>query len=250
MSFDIDDLDIVDDLDVSGDPETYSDPVDPPPPNEGAYQFRIRLPKNAKDILDRDRKTGEIRLREGKYPSINIAGVQLMNEGFNERKVFPFQTISTKPYTRKDDKGHEVQVNNLYDLVRSHDASLSFRGTKEGIALVNQLVNDNAVFAAKFTWFAEDWKWRADQLKTLTESAAAAGVEVPKEQKAKIYEQAKLEGQAKFQNPETGYYMTTWTGPSGNEIKVQFRIKSRGFYGYDFIPQLQQTRTRWVQKAA
>lgn len=248
--FDIDDIPVTDDLDVSNDPTTYQDPIAPPPPDEGAYQFRILLPKGQQDILQRNRQTGEIVLREGKYPVLNISGVQLVNEGFNERKVYPFQSISTKPYTRRDEKGHEVMVNNLSDLVRSHDTSLAFRGTKEGLVLVNQLVNDNAVFAAKFTWFAEDWRWRAEQLDALKANAEAANLEPTREAKGKIYEMAKLEGQAKFRNPETGRYETTWTGPSGNEIPVKFQIKSRGFYGFDFIPQLQQTRTRWVTRQA
>lgn len=247
--FDIDDIPVTDDLDVSNDPDTYSDPAPPPLLPEGNYQFRILLGKDG-ELLKRNRETRELVLVDGKFPVINVAGVEITTEGYEGRKVYVFQQIGTKPYTRRDNAGLEVTVNNLTDLIRSYDASAAFRGTREGLALLNQLINDNAQFAARFTWKADDWRWRADALKALAQEAEAAGVPVPKDKKAEIYNKSSLEGMKKFLNPATGHYSQVWTGPSGNDIEVKVQIASRGIFGFQFIPSLQHNKTRWTTRQA
>jgi hypothetical protein len=223
------DFEIQDDLDVTnpGEVDDYADGGQNAAPLPAAnYQFRIK-----KGGL-KTKKDGTLVLR---LEQVEITGVP----EFEGRVVYLFQEFNVKPFTRKDPQGNERVVNNLADIVRSHDVGLSFSNVREGLDNFLSVIEQGGSFAGRFDWVAEDYKYRIAALEELDAEKETLPLDVYKQRKNAIYRAAKLQGQKKFVNPKTGAPITVWVNPaSGHEVEVRAQIMG-------FIPSTKHEETKF-----
>ena len=246
---------LTDDLDVALDANEYQDRQAPLPIYAGNYAARIK-----KSSLKEEFGTkGVIVLVKNAagvptYPVIRIEELEIVKpEELDGRRVFPgFQEFGTKPFERTDfttNPPTKTPANNLSDMIRSVDSSLSYRGLEAGLSLFGRLVDEGALFHVQIDWLAEDRRWIGEQVK-IVDAALQAG-EITEEQAKTARNQARYkdgrqEGMKKFVvtgNGGTKTLSPLWTGPSGEDIEVKAVIKQ-------FIPISQLDRYKLGPKKA
>lgn len=227
------DVTFADDLDVSHNPDDYRDPAPPLPLMAGIYGVRLEAGlKRERD--DQGNPTDKIVLVKNSagvptYPVVEVKKVTVATpEDFANRVAFPYQEFSTKPGTRKDFNagGQEYPYNHLSDIIRSHDATMGYRGLEEGIRLLQSLITDGAVFHVKIDWRAEDRSWIGEQVKAVQAQLEAGEIteaDAKKTMNEIRYKKGRLEGIAKFvQNgPDGKVLVPEWEGPGGEMIPAR-----------------------------
>lgn len=156
--FGLADLQVTDDLNVAMDPETYKDAPTNVVPQPGAYTFRVLA---AKARTDRD---GNQVLADGKYPTIVLEQLEIVEPEGDARKFNPFIDVRTKPVKRLD--GFSTD---LADIIRAFDQNRGFSGLMEGLSILSELSQDST-FRAQIGWSAYDSTYAKAEL-------AAAGLE-------------------------------------------------------------------------
>jgi hypothetical protein len=224
-------VDVVDDLDVSVDPDTYQDQASPAPLVAGNYRGRVidhgpRL----------DFETKQPKKTPDGYPFYVLNGIELVDGVENApRKVYPFKEIQTKPFERLG-----VLVSGLGDINRAFDQTRRWSGLKNGLALLNEFLEEGALFTAAYNWEAFDKEFAdsaIEQLGHLIENAKTD----PKERalRSAIYGAARIQGMNKFlptrnghpdhmfprgnvtfKNPTTGADLTVEVAPRFLEAKL------------------------------
>lgn len=229
----------VDDLDVSHNPEEHHDPAPPLPLMAGIYGVRLTQTGFKRVRGDNGERTDELVMVKNDagvptFPVIEVKQITVAKSNDADelvgRVAYPFQEFSTKPTTKIDFNagGMEYPYNALSAIIRSHDASLPFRGLNEGLALFKRLVSESSIFFVRIDWKAEDRAWVREQVKLVDalEEAGEISPEDAKKRRSEIrYKQGQLDGISKFKNKETGSLSGTWVGPSGEEIEARAYIK-------------------------
>jgi hypothetical protein len=243
MSFNIDDVQILDDLDVSVDQNDYVERQEPLPLTKGNYGVRIKS-----FDLRKLRDSEELQLQDGKYPIIVLQMVEIADAGQETnmvgRPVALYQDIRTKPFTRTDNTtGETSQANALGDLVRSADPSASFTGLKEGLALLQSLVAQGAVFYAPFDWEARDSSAAREAIEELESRARQNGEDVHgsavRTARSAIYKKFTRKGMKNFKN-DKGVIVPFITSTTGDPIAARVVIDvMKGF-----IPQSQLDKVK------
>jgi hypothetical protein len=226
------DLELQDDLEVAHNPDEYRDAPLPTPVLAGDYAVRIVKSGLKRDYED---ETKIVLVKndagEPQYPIIVINELEIVKpEEFDGRKVFPMgfgQEFGTKPYMDRDfNTGETFPANNIAKILRSHDASLSFRGTNEGLKLVQRLSNEGSVFHVRIDWVAEDREYikaQIDALKAALNDGAIDEETFKSKAREVRYKQGRLEGMNKF--VQDGQLVPSWVGPSGNEVEARAFIR-------------------------
>lgn len=184
-----------DDLDVALDAATYADPQQPAPIDEGAYGFTID-PTTLELVTD---KEGKLVLDDGKYPIVSIGMVEVVDPQESKRKVPLYQRFRTKPFDRFDyESRSNVVVNALSDLIRSADASVSYRGIEEGLNTLMSLVAQNAVFHARLRWSATDVEAAKEEAEAIRAAAEDPKSDETRKAVNAVWKKYRVQGQRKF----------------------------------------------------
>ena len=136
---------VQDDLDVSMNPDTYQDQASPAPPAVGNYRVIVKKAKQRTD------KEGKVVLADGKFPTITLEQLEIIEPAENARLFSPFHDLRTKPFER-----FGVLVSDVADFTRSVDAERGWSGLAEGIKLVDEYLDTNAAFTINVGWEAFD----------------------------------------------------------------------------------------------
>lgn len=235
MNFDIDQLPITDDLDVSLDATDYVDVQPQLPLAAGNFGFRIKtfdLRRKYQGKVGADGQV-EVDLQDGKYPSITLQMLEVVEPAESARGVALYQDVRTKPRVRKDfTSGGSALVSDLSDLIRSADSTASFTGLKEGIALLASLVAQGAIFYAKFDWTARDANATREALDDLKARANENGEDLKstaiQTATKEIYKKFTKRGQGKFRNANGGF-VPFLISTEGEQIAARTEIVMDGF---------------------
>jgi hypothetical protein len=227
-------FEMVDDLDVALDPTEYRDQALPMPIFAGNYAVRV-VKTGLKTEYENPGQVVLVKNEAGEavYPIVVINELSVAKpEDLDGRKIFPMgfgQEFGTKPFTGKDFVTKEPYPRNyLAEILRSHDASLSFRGTRAGMQLFERIVNEGGLFHVRIDWVAEDRAYVKEQIKQILAARDDGQVsqdEANKLIKAARYVDGRLEGMNKFVDPTTGKLNPTWTGPSGEDVEAKAFIR-------------------------
>jgi hypothetical protein len=196
--FSLSDLEsIEDDLDVSMDPDTYQDQASPAPLVAGIYRGRVISHSK------RMEQDGSLRLVDGKFPIIILAGVELVEGVENPpRKVYPFKEITTKPFERPFGSGRYATA--LGDFTRAFDQTRGWNGTQEGIRLLLEYFESGQLFTASYNWSVYDKEF----VEAAREQLGLVGPQ--SEESAKkllnaVYKAARVEGMNNFPPLRSGF---------------------------------------------
>ena len=222
-------VEFTDDFDVQLNPEEYQDQALPLPL---AGNFGVRIKKSS---LKKEYEKETLVLVDGKYPVIRIEELEIADPAaLIGRRVFPFQDFGTKPFERPLFPGStdKLPANNLADILRSHDATISFRSLQDGLDTFSRLTAEGAIFYVQLDWLAEDRKWIGEQVKVVT-AAAERGEITEQEAKDKLkeirYKLGRREGKNNFKvvNPTTKEvsFNPVFESPSGKEIEATSTIR-------------------------
>jgi hypothetical protein len=231
-----------DDLDVSHNPEDHHDPAPPLPLMAGTYGIRLKQAGLKRVRDEHGQPTDELVLvknakGEPTYPVIEVKQFEVVKSNdageLVGRTAYPFQEFGTKPTMKKDFNagGIEYPYNALAAIIRSHDATIPFRGLNEGLAVFKRLLSDGAIFFVRTDWKAEDRAWTRDQVKlidTLQESGEIDEAEAKKRRNEVRYKQGQQEGIAKFVikgDDGSKVLLPTWTSPGGDDIEARVFIR-------------------------
>ena len=233
MSFDIDQLGLVDDMDVAVNASEYVPAAAPMPLAAGIYGFRV-VPENGYAIRAKSNDEPDVpQLQDGKYISITLKMIEIVDPVESKRVVALYQDIRTKPRPRTNfEAGTQILVNDLGDLIRSADPSASFSGMVEGYKLFQALVAQGAIFHAKFDWTARDADAINAELDRISERARMNGEDekstaIQTARKA-VYKKFTKRGQAKFKNAK-GQFVPFLTAQDGTKVDVRVEIPMDGF---------------------
>lgn len=225
-------MNIADDLDLGHNPEEYQDPALPLPLVAGRYGVRLTKAGLKRKRDDQGNPTEELVMVDGKYPVLVVASVQTVKpEDFGSKTAYLFQEVTLKPGTKRDFNagGVEMPYNPLAAIIRSHDATIGFRGLEEGIKILSGLLSDGAIFFTQIDWKAEDRQWLREQREAL-KAGVESGEVSEEERKARnkeIYKQGQLDGFAKFVQTVDGVKVANaeWVGPSGETFEARPYIR-------------------------
>jgi hypothetical protein len=227
-----------DDMDVALDPSVYKDPAPPLPLMAGNYGVRFTQVGLKRVRKDRQPTEEVLLLKDAKgvptYPVIELKQITVANAGDANvgmvgKTAYLFQEFRTNPTQKRDFNagGQLYDYNALSAIIRSHDATLGYKGLSEGIKLFQSIVADGGIFFVNIDWRAEDSKWVREQV-ALIDKLQADGEISEAEGKTRRsdvrYKQGQLEGIKKFVG-EDGSLQTEWTGPSGEELPVRPYIR-------------------------
>lgn len=216
------DFDIIDDLasEISANPDDYQDQQNPAPLVAGNYRFRLE-----KVSVRRERDSGAVILKDGKYPTYVIDMVEILEpvESMG-RKVALFQDITTKPFLRGS-----TQASKIMDLLRAFDATRSYSGLTEARDALKEFADSGATAVGKFDWTANDYQGAKDALTAAGITARYAELNAEDQQTANaIYKSHKLRGMKKFPpvvvGGQTVGYQGSWESPSGNVVEARAEI--------------------------
>lgn len=244
---------LTDDLDVALDSNEYQDRQAPLPIFAGNYAVRI-VKSGLKTEYQKPGTVVLVKNSQGvpTYPVIRLEELEVGKpEDFAGRRIFPgFQEFGTKPFERTDfTTGSKSPANNLSDMIRSSDDTISYRGLEAGLKVLERLIAEGALFHVQVDWLAEDRKWIGEEVK-IVQAAIDAG-EVSEEEGKKLmnkirYKDGRLEGMKKFVISGQGGVKSLsplWDGPSGESIEAKAIVKQ-------FIPLSQLDRYKLGAKKA
>lgn len=203
--FGLDDLVVGDDLDVSLDNDTYQDQANPAPPVAGNYRLR------ALSLDYRKNKAGETVLDGGQFP-IFVIGMAEIVEGLVDangqpttRKVGLFADVKTKSYDR-----YGTPASGLGDLTRSYGTP-NWRGLQEGINVLKEAFESNALFTAQLDWSVYDKDLPIAAFEQLGITPGVASKDRSEEERKivnAIYKEARVVGMKNFPfNENTGKFV-------------------------------------------
>jgi hypothetical protein len=220
-------VNIADDLDLGHDPETHQDPSLPLPLMAGRYGVRFTKAGLKRKRDDSGNPTEELQLVDGKYPIFTISSFQTVQPEDVKKTAYPFQEIVLKPTTKMDFNagGQRMPYNPLAAIIRSHDATIPFKGLEEGLQILKGLLSDGAIFYVQTDWVAEDRDWLREQRDAL-KAAVEAGEVTEEERKARnsvIYKAGKVDRFSKFIQTVNGQKVAVpeFVGPSGETIEAR-----------------------------
>lgn len=201
-----------DDLEVSNSAD-YQDPTPPAPPKEANYRLKV-----VKMGLDKN-QDGSIRLTDGKYPTVVLERVEIVEPVELDGKVgVSFERIYTKPFERV--KGAPL-ANGLADFTRSFDSTKGWSSVQHGLNALDEFVDAGNTFRARLEWVAYD----SDHYKA--QIAALGGEEsATKDDKKRIRKEATVRGMRRFKQAADGSYLPIITGPSGATLTARARIST------------------------
>lgn len=175
-------------------------------PLPGIYRLRVTSLARRKD-----RETGEVILKDGKWPTLMLNRVEIV-EPLDETGVFAiFEEIYTKPYLRQ-----EKPAAKHIDLLRAIDQHNNPGGFEEAVEEVERLLASGQTFVAQIGYKAQDSDWAKQQI------TMNGGENCPKELRNKLYNDAKLSTKD-FKNPSGGY-RTQAMGRSGKMLEAKLTI--------------------------
>lgn len=208
------DIEITDDLNVTMDPDSYKDAPSNTIPQPGAYRLRVVSMKPRKD------QDGNIVLADGKFPTIVLEQLEILEPEDDGRKFGAFLDVRTKPVKRFD--GYATD---LGDITRSFDQTRGWSGTSEGLAVLEELAQEGT-FRAQLGWSAYDSQFAKSQL----EAAGLAGLkwsEMTSDQQkvaGEIYKKARLS--TKDFPVSNGKRVPFGRNPhSGNELEARLTVQ-------------------------
>jgi hypothetical protein len=230
---------LTDDMDVAFDPSEYQVREAPLPVLAGIYGVRITK-AGLKKVYGKE-ETQLVKDENGvpKFPILVINEIEIAEPSDVEgvpvgRKVFPQgfgQEYGTKPFKRKDFGGREHLVNNLADIIAATPSADSFRGTDEGLQLLQQYTAEGRIFYVELDWLARDGKYIGEQVKLIDAAKEAGRINEEEAKKALSeirYRTGQQEGMRKFveSRPDGSKALNPmWESPSGETIEAKNTIR-------------------------
>jgi hypothetical protein len=211
------DYDLVDDLEVSVDAETYQDRLNPAPPPTGNYRVKILkwglAEYEGKLTLDANAK-GERTL-----PRLKVEQIEILEPfPYVDRKVMLYQDFKFRSFDRAGENASEFA-----DLLRGLNQEVSFRGTKEGLKVFADNVDNNSLVVT-LDWTAYDGEYVRERFNTLFGKDSYTDLTPDERRQAgEIYKKARVNGMKNFRLP-TGKISHVITGPSGDKIEARSKI--------------------------
>lgn len=206
---------MTDDLDVPYDAESYVDQSSPLPLAPGTYRFKALKVSARKD------KAGALVLADGKYPTLVLEQVSVVEPVENARAASVWQDIRTKPQMRKDPRtGTDKPANDLFDIVRSYDAQSGFDGIEGAKQRFQQHAEQGDTFRAEIGWEANDADYVKAEFAKL-EALGTARKDVSKDVASAIYNTARKRTK---DFKVGGVLVPSVLGPSGNMLEARAKI--------------------------
>lgn len=209
MSFSIADMPVVDDLNVPYDPETYQDQANPAPPKPGNYRFQVvKAEPRVKD--------GQIVMADGKYPTLVLQQVKIVEPSESERAFGAFTDVRYKPFPRKMPNGASQVASDLWDLIRSYDETAPINDFIHAQELLQGFIAQNGTFLGQLGWTGYDKAYVDGEFAKIGGRQNAS-----KEVSQAIYNTAR-KGTKDF--TVNGQLQSSIIGPSGETIEAQPKI--------------------------
>ena len=206
---------MADDLDVPYDADAYVDQSSPLPLAPGTYRFK------ALKISARKDKAGQIVLADGIYPTLVLEQVSVIEPVENARAASVWQDVRTKPQTRRDPRtGKDTHANDLFDLVRSYDATSGIDGIEGAKQRLQQHAEQGDSFRAEIGWEANDSDYVKAEFGKL-EALGTSRKDVAKEVASAIYNTARKRTK---DFKIGGVLVPSVLGPSGNMLEARAKI--------------------------
>ncbi len=226
------DLFVEDDLDVSCDVDTYQDQQNPAPPLPGNYKMVVV----GKPAL-RMGKDGKPQLTDGKFKTLTIQRAKIVEPVEAEKEFGIFADLRTKPFDR-----FGTVASDIADITRSMDQTRGWSGLAEGVALLEELIDQSTPFTVQLAWEAYDGAFVEQAFDALgiskgSEKKALASGQISKSAYDAIYKKARL-GTKDFpvitKADGTLTLSPSAKGPSGATLEARAKIKK-------FFPSLEPT---------
>lgn len=194
------------------DPNAYVDQGAVSLPIPGHYRFRASSVGRRKD-----RNTGEVVKVDGKWPTLILNRVEIVEPQEAAGSYAPFQELFTKPFQRKGGAGAQVVAANQTDVLRSIDVDApTGLNMEEQIEELEKQLTSGQTFVAGIGYTATDVDWAKAEI------ARNGGDNCPKEKRSEIWKAAKLTTKD-FKNPD-GTYRTMTRGKSGKMIEAKLKL--------------------------
>jgi len=192
-------------------PDEYVDSGSPLMPLPGTYRFRVTSLTRRKD-----RDSGQVILKDGKWPTLVLNRVEIV-EPIDDAGIFGvFEEIYTKPYMRKGATGQPTPAAKHIDLLRAIDKSARPADFLEAVEEVEHLLASGQTFVAQLGYKAQDSDWARQQI------AMNGGDSIEKELRNQIYNNSKLSTKD-FKNPNGGYRVQAM-GKSGKMLEAKLTL--------------------------
>ncbi len=208
------DLPVNDDLDVPLNANDYQDQTGPAPAKPGIYRLTVVKAEPRK-------KDGQIVLAEGKFPTLVLQQVKIVEPVENERGVGVFTDVRFKPFTRKGPGQRDVVASDLFDLLRGFDDSANISGIEEAKQLLQQHLEQGSSFLAQIGWTGYDKDYVDQEFAKIGAADRSQRSSVAKDIANAIYAKARLNTKNFTIN---GELVSSVTGPSGNTVEAQPKI--------------------------
>jgi hypothetical protein len=174
------------------------------PPAPGNYRFKV-----GEYDWQRD-QNGNVQLTDGRYPTLVINDVTIV-EGLDEpKKVAVYQRIRVKPFERFGRRASEFN-----DFLRAFDDTVSYGSWDEAQALMRELF-ETQTFRGQLNWTAYDKKFVEQCF-----NAIGGKVNASDEQSKDIYKNARVNSYKRFPTMSNGKPSHIWVGPSGEAIPAK-----------------------------
>lgn len=149
-SFNISDLPVCDDLNIPVDPDTYQDQANPAPMAPGNYRAVITKFSARKDTA------GVLVLADGKFPTIIVEQIKIIEPVENARLVGVFSDVRFKPFERRGATGAAMVASELYDLLRAYDETMRIDNYEHAKELLAQYLGQELPVLLQIKWEGYD----------------------------------------------------------------------------------------------
>jgi hypothetical protein len=198
-------------FDVPVNDDSYADPTPPAPLKEGNYRLRV-----VKFSLDK-KKDGTPNLTDGLWPVINLERVEVVEPAeFAGRVAVSFERVYSKPFNRGGG-----MANGLADLTRSMDQTRSYNNPRDGIAILDELVQSGTTFRARIGWEGYDKDFYDQQVSNLGGESM-----IDNAKRKELRKAATIKGMKSFPQHADGSHASVVTGKSGSTVTARARIAS------------------------
>ncbi len=198
--------------------EKYRDQLPPRPPATGNYELRISQ-WGLKTIFGSD--PPEFDLVDGKYPTIVVTGIQLVD---SKRMFFLSTKFSLKPGANR--KGASRGT----DLLRAHNEDRTWKSSGDLIQQLEEEIESGATFKAKLTWIAKDSDYFLEKVAEFGDNFAEYSDDEQRE-----LAKWQVRGEKNFPKDENGSPIPLWEGPSGEEFPAKPEITTLYSSGKDNV---------------
>jgi hypothetical protein len=195
-------------------PDSYVDQGAVALPAPGNYRFRVSSLARRKD-----RNTGEVVMADGRWPTLVMNRIEIVEPQESAGSYAPFQEFFTKPFQRPGGAGTKEVASNQVDIIRAIDTDAG-KGLnmEELVTELENLLTSGQTFVAGIAYHATDTDWAKAQI------AANGGDSCEKEKKSEIWKAARLMTKD-FKNPD-GSYRTQAIGKSGKLLPAKLKLSS------------------------